>query len=193
MKSRAVRTRRPSRFHGAWRGPWRLYGGGQWRGLRGGRGGAPFYRVPAFPSAGRIRGFGVGLAVEAVELEAWRIGLGGEATPARARAHFTIEPGAPLGESDPMAAERILLVDDDRAMLDRLRKQLARGLRGRVHRGWGRLARRVVEFEPDLVILDISLPSDGGAEPLDGIEVLRRVRRISRRRCSCSAPRRWGP
>ncbi|MBX3176502.1 MAG: response regulator transcription factor [Candidatus Hydrogenedentes bacterium] len=76
-----------------------------------------------------------------------------------------------------MAAERILLVDDDRAMLDRLRKQLAReGYEVACTEDGAGALRRVVEFEPDLVILDISLPSDGGAEPLDGIEVLRRVR-----------------
>jgi len=76
-----------------------------------------------------------------------------------------------------MAGERILLVDDDRALAERVRKQLIReGYQVSVAEDGAGALKRVVEFEPDLVILDISLPADGGAEPLDGIEVLRRVR-----------------
>jgi DNA-binding response OmpR family regulator len=76
-----------------------------------------------------------------------------------------------------MAAERILVVDDDRAMLERVRKLLAReGYEVGVAEDGAGALRKVVEYSPDLVILDISLIADGGAEPLDGIEVLRRVR-----------------
>lgn len=76
-----------------------------------------------------------------------------------------------------MAGERILVVDDDRTMLERIKKQLIReGYDVSTTEDGAGALRRVVEFEPDLVILDISLPADGSDEPLDGIEVLRRVR-----------------
>ena len=76
-----------------------------------------------------------------------------------------------------MPGERILVVDDDRAMLERVRKQLAReGYDVAITEDGAGALRKVVEFEPDLVILDISLAADDGADPLDGIEVLRRVR-----------------
>lgn len=76
-----------------------------------------------------------------------------------------------------MAGERILVVDDDRTMLDRVSKQLAReGYEVSTTEDGAGALRKVVEFEPNLVILDISLASDGGSVPLDGIEVLRRVR-----------------
>lgn len=75
-----------------------------------------------------------------------------------------------------MAGERILIVDDDRAVLERIRKQLAReGYDVAVTEDGAGALRKVVELEPDLVILDISLAA-GDGEPLDGIEVLRRVR-----------------
>ncbi|MCA9002826.1 MAG: response regulator transcription factor, partial [Planctomycetes bacterium] len=75
-----------------------------------------------------------------------------------------------------MAGERILVVDDDRAVLERVRKQLAReGYDVATSEDGAGALKKVVELEPDLVILDISLAADG-AEPLDGIEVLRRVR-----------------
>lgn len=76
-----------------------------------------------------------------------------------------------------MADERILVVDDDHALLERVRKQLAReGYDVQVTEDGAGALKKVVEFEPDLVILDITLQSEGGGEPLDGIEVLRRVR-----------------
>lgn len=77
-----------------------------------------------------------------------------------------------------MARERILLVEDDRAMLERLRKQLAReGYEIATAEDGAEALRQVAHFEPDLVILDITLPAGSGDDgPVDGIDVLRRVR-----------------
>lgn len=77
-----------------------------------------------------------------------------------------------------MARERILLVEDDRAMLERLRKQLAReGYEIATAEDGAEALRLVAQFEPDLVILDITLPAGSGDDgPVDGIDVLRRVR-----------------
>jgi len=75
-----------------------------------------------------------------------------------------------------MSGERILVVDDDLAVLERIRKQLTReGYDVAISEDGVAALKKVVELEPDLVILDISLAADG-SEPLDGIEVLRRVR-----------------
>lgn len=77
-----------------------------------------------------------------------------------------------------MARERILLVDDDRPLVERIRKQLVReGYEIAVAERGDDALRQVALFEPELVILDITLAGaarDDG--PLDGIDVLRQVR-----------------
>lgn len=77
-----------------------------------------------------------------------------------------------------MARERILLVDDDRPLVERIRKQLVReGYEIAVAERGDDALRQVALFEPELVILDITLAGterDDG--PQDGIDVLRQVR-----------------
>ena len=78
-------------------------------------------------------------------------------------------------EEDRAMAERVLVVDDDETIRRTLRINLrARGYEVEVV-GSGRDALSTVEdAPPDLVILDLGLPD------LDGVEVLRRLRRTSR-------------
>jgi two-component system, OmpR family, response regulator MprA len=75
-----------------------------------------------------------------------------------------------------MSAVRVLIVDDDRALRDALRRALV--LAGYepvpVETGEAALA-EVARSEPDAVVLDIGLPD------VDGLEVCRRLRRSGRR------------
>ena len=77
-----------------------------------------------------------------------------------------------------MNSERILVVDDDKMILEKVKRLLIReGYTVETATDGQSAIKRVVQFEPDLVVLDISLPSPAaGGEPFDGIEVLRRVR-----------------
>jgi len=76
-----------------------------------------------------------------------------------------------------MAGERILLVDDDGAICRQVKRQLTREGYGVDTAATGAEAlQKVISFAPHLVILDISLPAGAGDAPLDGIDVLRRVR-----------------
>ena len=76
-----------------------------------------------------------------------------------------------------MAGERILLVDDDNRTCQQVRKQLIReGFDvSTANTGAGAL-RKLADYEPQLVILDISLLVEPGNAPLDGIDVLQRIR-----------------
>jgi DNA-binding response OmpR family regulator len=77
-----------------------------------------------------------------------------------------------------MSAQRILAVDDDPEILERVRKLLVReGYEVRAVSNGAAAMKELVRFEPDLVVLDISLatPRDGD-DAMDGIEVLRQVR-----------------
>lgn len=80
-----------------------------------------------------------------------------------------------------MARERILVVDDDLLLLDRLKKQLTReGYEVVLAESGSDALRQVTLFEPNLLVLDITLASGQGVEgPLDGIDVLRLVREES--------------
>lgn len=71
--------------------------------------------------------------------------------------------------------EKILLVDDERAILDLMEDALKRDGYRRIERATtGKEAIRLCrEFEPDVVVLDVMLPD------LDGIEVCRQIRRFS--------------
>ncbi len=76
-----------------------------------------------------------------------------------------------------MAGERILVVDDDLALLERVKKQLmGEGYTLATAVDGPDALKKLVSFEPDVVILDISLPAGEDEAPLDGIDVLRRVR-----------------
>lgn len=77
-----------------------------------------------------------------------------------------------------MARERILVVDDDHLLLDRLKKQLTReGYEVVLAESGSDALRQVTLFEPNLLVLDITLANGQGEEgPLDGIDVLRQVR-----------------
>ncbi|WP_370891063.1 response regulator transcription factor [Janibacter sp. GXQ6167] len=70
--------------------------------------------------------------------------------------------------------QRILVVDDDETIQRTLRINLrARGLEVITARD-GRTAVQAMEERPDVVVLDLGLPD------LDGVEVLRRIRSVSR-------------
>lgn len=76
-----------------------------------------------------------------------------------------------------MASERLLLVDDDRALCQQLKRELVRAGYGvQVAETGGEALRLVADTAPDLVILDISLLPDPEGVPCDGIDVLRRIR-----------------
>ncbi len=76
-----------------------------------------------------------------------------------------------------MASERLLLVDDDRALCQQLKKQLVReGYAVAVAETGTEALRLVADTAPHLVILDISLAPEGDGAPCDGIDVLRRIR-----------------
>jgi two-component system, OmpR family, response regulator MprA len=72
-----------------------------------------------------------------------------------------------------MAAMRILVVDDERAVRESLRRALAlEGYEAELAGDGGEAMRRLqTAAEPDLVILDVLMPE------LDGLEVCRRLRR----------------
>ena len=77
-----------------------------------------------------------------------------------------------------MPPSKILVVDDDTTVLDKVRKLLGREGYAVETASEGHTAlKKVTQFEPDLVVLDITFPgvSHNTSEPLDGIEVLRRV------------------
>src|SRR5919199_3538617 len=70
-----------------------------------------------------------------------------------------------------MEAMRVLIVDDDRALRDALRRALVLGGYETVPVGSGEAAlAEVARSEPDAVVLDIGLPD------VDGLEVCRRLR-----------------
>lgn len=77
-----------------------------------------------------------------------------------------------------MASERILIVDDDQKVLERISKLLSQEGYTVESATEGRAAmKQMVKFVPDLLILDISLPTPKSEdEPFDGIEVLKLVR-----------------
>ena len=76
-----------------------------------------------------------------------------------------------------MAGERILLVDDDASLCEQVKHQLNREGYLVTTTGTGAEAlHQIITTEPHLVILDISLPAAKGEAPLDGIDVLRRIR-----------------
>lgn len=78
-----------------------------------------------------------------------------------------------------MPPTKILVVDDDTAVLGKTRKLLGReGYIVETAREGQSALKKVAQFEPDLVVLDITFPgvTVDTSEPLDGIEVLRRVR-----------------
>ena len=77
-----------------------------------------------------------------------------------------------------MRPERILVVDDDKKILEQIRKLLSReGYAVEIDSDGKSAIKRVIQFEPDLVVLDISFPApEHGGEPFDGIEVLRQLR-----------------
>lgn len=80
------------------------------------------------------------------------------------------------GMTDPQAARpsKVLVVDDEVAILQTLRYNLEKNGYVVCVAGDGRQALSVVEIEkPDLILLDVMLPS------LDGIEVCREIRRRS--------------
>jgi two-component system response regulator MprA len=71
---------------------------------------------------------------------------------------------------------RILLVDDDRAVRDALRRALTLGnYEVQIAEDGERALEQVVQSVPDAVVLDIGLPD------LDGLEVCRRVRLLGNR------------
>ena len=71
---------------------------------------------------------------------------------------------------------RILIVDDDRALRDALRRTLVLGGYETLFAGGGEEAlARVAESAPDAVVLDVGLPD------LDGLEVSRRLRAAGNR------------
>jgi two-component system response regulator MprA len=75
-----------------------------------------------------------------------------------------------------MGAVRILIVDDDRALRDALRRALVLGGYETVpvENGEGALA-EIARGQPDAVVLDIGLPD------IDGLEVCRRLRAVGNR------------
>ncbi|MBI2424232.1 MAG: response regulator transcription factor [Candidatus Hydrogenedentes bacterium] len=77
-----------------------------------------------------------------------------------------------------MAETRILVVDDDHEVAEKVRKLLTREGYAVDCVGDGDAAlKRIVQFEPNLVILDITLPfARDEKDGLDGIDILRRVR-----------------
>ena len=78
-----------------------------------------------------------------------------------------------------MPPMKILVVDDDAVVLDKIRNLLGReGYTVETAREGQSALKKIAQFVPDLVILDITFPglTQDTSEPLDGIEVLRRVR-----------------
>ena len=77
-----------------------------------------------------------------------------------------------------MPVEKVLIVDDDKKVVEKVTKLLkAEGFAvDTANTGLGAM-KKVVQFEPNLLVLDISLPTPNNeSEPFDGIEVLKRVR-----------------
>lgn len=77
-----------------------------------------------------------------------------------------------------MRPERILVVDDDKAVVDKVHKLLSQeGYSVESATSGADAIKQVIQFEPDLVVLDITLAAPHSSdEPFDGIEVLRQVR-----------------
>ena len=74
--------------------------------------------------------------------------------------------------AEPPAAASVLVVDDDPNLLRMLRRGLAfEGFEVRAAGDGAAALRLALEREPDVVVLDVMLP-----EPLDGLEVARRLR-----------------
>jgi two-component system response regulator MprA len=71
---------------------------------------------------------------------------------------------------------RILVVDDDRAVRDALRRALSLGgYEVRLAEGGAHALELIAESLPDVVVLDVAMPD------IDGLEVCRRLRRLGNR------------
>jgi DNA-binding response OmpR family regulator len=77
-----------------------------------------------------------------------------------------------------MPVEKVLIVDDDKKVVEKVTKLLkAEGFAVDTAITGLSAMKKVVQFEPNLLVLDISLPTPNTeSEPFDGIEVLKRVR-----------------
>ena len=77
-----------------------------------------------------------------------------------------------------MTSKRILVVDDDKKVTDKVARMMrSEGFTVESAQDGRSAMSKMLQFEPDLVVLDISLPVPKSSdEPFDGIEVLKRVR-----------------